>query len=69
MRPLAPDTNIVMLDLVRERDTADAVIAKLTERGVLVTAFGPKRLRAITHLDVSEKDIDRAVEIIADVLK
>ena len=69
VRPLAPDTNIVMLDLVRERDTADAVIAKLTEQGVLVTAFGPKRLRAITHLDVSEKDIDRAIEIIADVLK
>ena len=51
VRPLPPDTNIVMLDLVR--DAADAVIPKLAERGVLVTAFGPKRLRAITHLDVS----------------
>jgi len=66
VRPLAPESNIVMLDLVREG--ADAVIAKLTERGVLVTAFGPKRLRAVTHLDVSEKEIDRAIGVIADVL-
>jgi threonine aldolase len=67
VRPLAPDTNIVMLDLVR--DTADAVIPRLAERGVLVTAFGPKRLRAITHLDVSDKDIERAVQVIAEVLQ
>jgi threonine aldolase len=66
VRPLPPDTNIVMLDLVR--DMADAVIPKLAERGVLVTAFGPKRLRAITHLDVSDKDIERAVQVIAEVL-
>jgi len=67
VKPLPPDTNIVMLDLVR--DTADAVIPKLAERGVLVTAFGPKRLRAITHLDVSDKDIEQAIRIIGAVLK
>lgn len=67
VKPLPPETNIVMLDLVREG--AETVIPKLAERGVLVTAFGPKRLRAITHLDVSEKDIERAVRVIAEVLK
>ena len=67
MKPLAPETNIVMLDLLR--DTAEAVIPKLAERGVLVTAFGPKRLRAITHLDVSEKDIDRAIQVMEEVLR
>jgi threonine aldolase len=69
MRPLAPESNIVMLDLVRERDTADGVIPKLAERGVLVVRFGPKRLRAVTHLDVSEQDIERAIGIIAQVLR
>ncbi len=64
--PLPPDTNIVMLDLTRH--PADAVIPKLAERGVLVTAFGPKRLRAITHLDVSAADIERAIEVIGAVL-
>ena len=66
VRPLAPESNIVMLDLVR--DLADDVIPKLTARGVLVTAFGPKRLRAITHLDVSAAEIERAIEVIGEVL-
>jgi threonine aldolase len=66
--PLPPDTNIVMLDLLRERDTADAVVRALAEHGVLVVSFGPKRLRAVTHLDVTADDIDRAVGIIAAVL-
>jgi threonine aldolase len=68
VRPLAPETNIVMLDLTREGDLADAVIPKLAERGVLVTAFGPRRLRAITHLDVSAQDVERAIETVAAVL-
>ncbi len=67
VKPLPPDTNIVMLDLVKA--SADAVIPKLAARGVLVTAFGPRRLRAITHLDVSGKDIETAIEVIAEVLR
>ena len=66
VKPLAPDSNIVMLDLTRH--LADDVIPKLAEKGVLVVAFGPKRLRAITHLDVGAKDIERAIETIAAVL-
>ncbi len=67
VRPLPPETNIVMLDLTRHM--ADDVIPKLAERGVLVTAFGPKRLRAITHLDVSAADVERAIAVVAEVLK
>ncbi len=66
--PLTPDTNILMLDLLRERDAAEAVIAKLKARGILVTAFGPRRLRVVTHLDVSAADIETAIEAIATVL-
>jgi len=66
--PLSPDSNIVMLDLVGDGVSADAVVAKLSAKGVLVTSFGPKRLRAVTHLDVSGEEIDRAVEVIAEVL-
>ena len=68
VRPLPPDSNILMLDLLRETDTADAVIPKLAAAGVLVVPFGPKRLRAVTHLDVSAADVDRAARIIARVL-
>lgn len=68
VRPLEPETNIVMLDLVREGDTAESVIPKLAERGVKVVPFGPRRLRAVTHLDVSTQDIERAIAVIADLL-
>jgi len=69
VRPLAPETNILMLDLVRERDTADTVIPKLAEAGVLVVPFGPKRLRAVTHLDVTAQDVDRAADLIGKTLQ
>ena len=68
VRPLEPETNIVMLDLAREGDTAESVIPKLAQRGVKVVPFGPRRLRAVTHLDVDREDIERAVAIIAEVL-
>ncbi len=52
-----PQTNIAMVDL--DRDAAP-VAAALAERGVLVSAFGAKRLRVVTHLDVGEAEIERA---------
>jgi len=69
VRPSAPQTNIVMLDLVRDDDTADRVIPRLAERGVLVVPFAAKRLRAVTHLDVSRADVERAAGVIAEVLR
>ena len=67
VRPLEPDTNIVMLDLVR--DFSDAVVPKLAHAGVLVVPFGPRRLRAVTHLDVSRQDVERAAKTIRGVLQ
>jgi hypothetical protein len=57
-----------MLDLTRPHDTAEAVIPKLSANGVALVPFGPKRLRAVTHLDVSGADVTRAARIIAEVL-
>ncbi len=65
-RVVPPETNIVMIDLLRE--TADAVIPRLAEEGVLVVPFGPTRLRAVTHLDVALDDVRRAATIMGDVL-
>lgn len=52
-----PETNIVMVDLDRD---AGPVATSLAERGVLVSAFGPRRLRVVTHLDVDTAAIERA---------
>jgi threonine aldolase len=68
VRPSLPDTNIVMLDLVRETDSADAVIPRLAAAGVLVVPFGPRRLRAVTHLDIDRAAVERAADAIARVL-
>lgn len=64
--PVEPDTNIVMLDL-DGWSSADAA-AQLERAGVLVVPFGPTRLRATTHLDVSESQVEEAAGIIAEVL-
>ncbi len=66
--PLAPDSNIVMLDLVAPGLTADKILPKLAQAGVLLVPFGPKRLRAVTHLDVTTEQVERAADVIASVL-
>ena len=68
VQPVPPDTNIVMLDLVTEGLTAEGVIPRLADVGVLVVPFGPRRLRAVTHLDVSREDIAWAADTIARAL-
>jgi threonine aldolase len=68
VRVAMPETNIVMMDLVRESDAAGAVIDRLGRAGVLVSPSGPRRLRAVTHLDVGRADVERAAAVIAEVL-
>ncbi len=57
-----PDTNIVMVELVDGRLAPEAVLAGLEERGVRLTRFGARRLRAVTHLDVDDDAIRRAAD-------
>jgi len=48
-------TNIVVFDLVERRGVPDAAtfVERCRERGVLLNPFGPRTVRAVTHLDVS----------------
>jgi threonine aldolase len=69
VRPVRPESNILLLDLTREQDMAESVVARLAEEGVLVVSTGWKRLRAVTHRDVSEHDIERAADTIDSVLR
>jgi threonine aldolase len=58
-----PETNIVMLDLAGL--TAEEAIARLAGAGVQVSRFGPRRVRIVTHLDVTAEEAARAADIIA----
>jgi threonine aldolase len=61
----APETNMVMF----EADDAAGFARALRARGVRVNAIAPRRLRAVTHLDVSESDVDEALGRIGELLR
>lgn len=60
------ETNIVLLTL--ESADAHAIAQRAAERGVLVQAMGPRTLRAVTHLDISEEATVQAAKILAEIL-
>ena len=51
-------TNILVFTLVDRKGVPDAAtfVERCRERGVLLNAFGPRVVRAVTHLDVSADD-------------
>ena len=66
-RVVAPDTNIVMIDLPAGLAAPD-VVARCAEHGVKVTAWNASRVRAVTHLDVDRAAVRRAGEVLAGAL-
>jgi threonine aldolase len=62
------ETNIVIFRLAAGAPDAAAVVAAARERDVLVVAFGPRTVRAVTHLDVTRADCDRAADVLLDVV-
>jgi threonine aldolase len=60
-------TNIVIFRVADGALDAAAMVARARERGVLLFAFGPRTLRAVTHLDVTRADCDQAGEVLARI--
>jgi threonine aldolase len=60
----AAQTNIVVLDAA----DAPTVAGKAREEGVLVSALGPRFLRLVTHVDVDDAGIDRAIDVLGRLL-
>ena len=63
------ETNMVFFEVPRAKVSAQAVVAALREQGVLMNATSPSRIRAVTHLDVTTADIERATGIVQRTLK
>lgn len=57
----APETNIVMIDVESPAPEAGRILGFLKERGILMVPFGPRRIRAVTHLDVPQGGVGRTV--------
>ena len=58
------DTNIVVLDVA----DATAVARDAASEGVLVSALGPRFLRLVTHLDVDDAGVERALQVLAPLI-
>jgi threonine aldolase len=61
----AIETNIVNLDVDVE---ARAIAREAATLGVLVSPTGPRRLRAVTHLDVTRDEILAAARLLERAL-
>lgn len=66
--PAAVQTNILVFRLAEGAPDAPAVVARAAERGVLVFAFDARTVRAVTHLDVSREQCERAAEVLVEVV-
>ncbi|WP_079509256.1 low-specificity L-threonine aldolase [Mesobacillus jeotgali] len=64
-----PDTNIVVADVADLNITSDLFVDKLRSEGVISGTFGPTFVRFVTHYDVNEDDIQKAIEAIAKVAR
>ncbi len=61
--PDTVDTNIVMFGVPKNK--ALELVAALDAEGVRVVPFGPSTIRATTHLDVNQHEVERAAEVIS----
>ena len=62
-------TNILVFRLGADAPDAASVVTQARARGVLIFAFGPRTLRAVTHLDVSAEQCARAANILVDIIE
>ncbi|HWO23356.1 MAG TPA: low-specificity L-threonine aldolase [Kofleriaceae bacterium] len=62
-------TNIVFFRVTEPRLTWQAFVAAAAGRGLQVAELGHGRIRAVTHRGVTERDVDAAIAIVADVLR
>lgn len=67
--PAAVQTNIIVFELRGAPATPDAAafVTACRERGVLLNAVGPRVVRAVTHLDVTTAQVERAGRIMGEV--
>ncbi|MXX10178.1 MAG: low-specificity L-threonine aldolase [Nitrospira sp. SB0677_bin_15] len=62
------ETNIVVFEVVRSDRSTQELLHAFREAGVLLNAIGDHLFRAVTHLDVSNADVEQATHKISSVL-
>jgi threonine aldolase len=62
-------TNILVFRLRPDVADAASVVNQAREQGLLIFAFGPRTIRAVTHLDVSAEQCAHAAEILVAIVE
>lgn len=62
--PMPNPTNIVMMDVA----DAQECVRTAAEKGIRMIAMGPKRVRAVFHLDIDDTGLERAIEVCTRLL-
>ncbi len=60
---IKPQTNIVIFDLEKDIEPT-RFIEYMKSNEVLVVQFGPQTIRMVTHLDISEEDVNAVVNLV-----
>ena len=60
------DTNIVIFQIADGSPQAATLVEHLKANGILTFSVSPTAIRAVTHLDVSHEQIERACQVIRD---
>jgi threonine aldolase len=66
--PQHVETNIVIFEVTGQRRTPSEIVAALKEHGVLINAIGGLSYRAVTHLNISLRQIEEAGAVFTRVL-
>ena len=61
-------TNIVVFDISETGLTSPDLCSRLKEKYILAVGIDDKTMRMVTHLDLSETDIDSTLESLQDIL-
>jgi threonine aldolase len=62
-------TNILIFEIDPQEISADLFVNQLGEKGVFMFTFGPIRVRAVTHLEISDEDIEYAINVMKKLLQ
>lgn len=62
-------TNMVYVEVDRGRMSSQLLAEKLKAKGVLVLPLSPRRIRAVTHYQVSPEDVEMALEVFRQVMR
>jgi threonine aldolase len=63
------ETNIVGLDLTESSWSAAEFAEATKKEGIWISALGPKYVRLVTHMDVSDSGLQSAVEVLKKLLE